>query len=538
MTMRAVLYARVSTDEQGKGYSLPTQLEALRKYAQGKKNVIVGEFSDTHTGTELDRPGLNQVYSFIEKEGADCLIVYEIDRLSREVGNQAIIEMEMAKAGVQIEYVLGQYDNSAEGELMKLIKSGIAQYENRQRVERSRRGKMGRARAGYVICPGARAPFGYDYKSEPHKGWFVINEREAEAVRKMYAWTTQEGLSSYRVAKRLWQENILTRGDYSHVVHKKAGPGAWSPKTVIGMLRNAVYKGVWYYGKTRRTKIKGKTVQLRVPKSEWIAVPVPAIVDEETWDRAQECIANKKLFAKRNAKRHYLLRGLVFCPCGRRRVGMYKTHLKRAYYRCPANESRAWLGRCSYRWSVRQEVLENAVWNTVASFFLNPENLRDEIARRRAEASGQMERKSQRLDEVEIAIAEVNRKMAVLLEQVLSGGFAQSVIDQKKSGLAVERANLVDEAERIKAELVVSAITPEQELKVEEFAMRVGEALGEQTHEEKRRILELIDARVDLLSPTEVKLSGMISDGLIVELSPARRVLGRDHLAGAGVDCR
>jgi site-specific DNA recombinase len=163
MNNRSVLYARVSTEEQTKGYSLPTQLEACRKYAVDKGYSVAGEFTDAHTGTELDRPGLNELYQFLETTKIHSMIVYDIDRLSRQVNNQAIIEMEMAKNGLQIEYVLGGYTDSPEGELMKIIKSGIAQYENRQRTERSRRGKLGKAKAGYVVCPAGRAPFGYDY---------------------------------------------------------------------------------------------------------------------------------------------------------------------------------------------------------------------------------------------------------------------------------------------------------------------------------------------------------------------------------------
>lgn len=69
-----------------------------------------------------------------------------------------------------------------------MIKSAISKYENHQRVERSRRGKQGSARSGYVIATGERAPYGYIYVSEPHKGWLVIDEEEARVVRQIYTW--------------------------------------------------------------------------------------------------------------------------------------------------------------------------------------------------------------------------------------------------------------------------------------------------------------------------------------------------------------
>ena len=127
MTKRCVLYTRVSTDEKGDGYSLQTQLEKCQEYAAEHGYVVAAEFQDKYTGTELDRPGLNALNEFIDGNAVDFLIVYDIDRLSREVSNQAIIEMEMTNAGVEIEYVLGGYTKTPEGELMKLVKAGIAQ---------------------------------------------------------------------------------------------------------------------------------------------------------------------------------------------------------------------------------------------------------------------------------------------------------------------------------------------------------------------------------------------------------------------------
>ena len=71
MMKRAVIYARVSTDEQGQGYSLPTQLESCRKYAAERGYVVAEEFTDMHTGTEIERPGLNDLYRLVAKGGTD-----------------------------------------------------------------------------------------------------------------------------------------------------------------------------------------------------------------------------------------------------------------------------------------------------------------------------------------------------------------------------------------------------------------------------------------------------------------------------------
>ncbi len=87
---------------------LPTQLEACNKYAHEKGCDVIGEFSDDISGAKLDRPGLDKLREMLQSESIDAVIVYDIDRLSRKVAHQVILEEEFAKRGAQVQYVLGQ----------------------------------------------------------------------------------------------------------------------------------------------------------------------------------------------------------------------------------------------------------------------------------------------------------------------------------------------------------------------------------------------------------------------------------------------
>ncbi|MCA9241311.1 MAG: recombinase family protein, partial [Planctomycetales bacterium] len=511
MAKQAIIYARVSTEEQGKGYSLPTQQESCRSYARTRGYEVLAEFTEMYSGTELDRPELNAMYRFLETQSADVLIVHDIDRLAREVGYQAIIETELARAGIKVEYVIGQYAETPEGELLKLIKSGIAQYENRQRTERSRRGKRGRAEAGFVMMPASRAPFGYDYISEKRKGWLVINEAQAEVIQLMFRWLVVDGHSSYAIARMLFEKRVLTKGDISTVVHKKEGPASWSPATVRRILSNPVYKGTWCYGKTRRRRVAGRVKIVHVPESEWVKVDVPAIVDEDTWRQAQDALKRNKQNAKRNTRRNYLLRSMVFCPCGRRWTVVYKSHLKRAYYRCPTNEAEHWRHRCDNRFSIRQERLEQAVWDKVVSFLLQPDLLREEVEHHRAQTEEETQRVTRRLDAIKQASADIDRKLDMLLDEALTGGFSRAIIDNKRIQLADQRLELQKEAERLQESIQAMTFTQEQEVAIAQFADEIKEPLKDLTFENKRRVLELIKLRVDVISRDQVKLSGVIS---------------------------
>lgn len=522
MSKRAIIYARVSTEEQGKGYSLTTQIESCRRYATEQGHTVVAEFTDMYSGTELDRPGLAELYRFVEGHTADLVIVHDIDRLSREVSNQAIIEMELSRAGIKLDYVLGQYADTPEGELLKLVKSGIAQYENRQRVERSRRGKRGRAEAGYVIMPNSRAPFGYDYISEKHKGWLVINEEQAAIVKLIYHWLVDEGISSYAIARRLFDQGILTKGDFSPVVYKKLSPAAWSPSTIRRIISNPVYKGTWYYGKTRSEKVGGKTVKRQAPESEWVGVAVPAIIDEATWRQAQACLKRNKELSKRNTKHEYLLRSLIFCPCGRRWMGRYKKPQGLSYYRCPSNEGEHWRSSCPNRFSIRKEILEHGVWNKITELILQPGHLARAIERHRSHVQADMDRLQQRLAAIDAAIADLDRKTTILLDEILTGTFSRAVINAKKKQLDEQRHDLTAEAERIRDTMTTTSVTPDQEAALMEFVQQIGEALDDLNFERKRRVLEILRTRVDVISRTQVRLSGVLSaEGLTVELTPA-----------------
>lgn len=107
MNKRAVIYARVSTDEQTKGYSLQTQVESCKQYAAERGYILLHIFSEDYSGASLDRPELNNVRDFLANEDVDVVIVYDVDRLARKSIYQALIEEEFMRDGAVIEYVIG-----------------------------------------------------------------------------------------------------------------------------------------------------------------------------------------------------------------------------------------------------------------------------------------------------------------------------------------------------------------------------------------------------------------------------------------------
>ena len=83
MSERAILYTRVSTEEQAKGYSLQTQLERCQDFALQKGYSVVEEVEDRHSGEDLERPGLERLFQIVQEHRIQIVVVYDIDRLSR-----------------------------------------------------------------------------------------------------------------------------------------------------------------------------------------------------------------------------------------------------------------------------------------------------------------------------------------------------------------------------------------------------------------------------------------------------------------------
>ena len=99
MNKKAVIYARVSTSGQKKGYSLDTQIEACKSYAKEKHYLVIDTFQDDYTGASIDRPGLNQLRDLLLRQEISIIIVYDIDRLARKSVYQMLIEEEVKRAG-------------------------------------------------------------------------------------------------------------------------------------------------------------------------------------------------------------------------------------------------------------------------------------------------------------------------------------------------------------------------------------------------------------------------------------------------------
>jgi site-specific DNA recombinase len=116
---RAILYARISTDEQARsGYSLSQQLEALKEYAAREGYEILDEVTDPgKSGATLDRPGLDRVRDLVAAGGVTVVLAQDRDRFAREPAYLWVLREELMEHGCKLRALNDRGDDSPEGML-------------------------------------------------------------------------------------------------------------------------------------------------------------------------------------------------------------------------------------------------------------------------------------------------------------------------------------------------------------------------------------------------------------------------------------
>jgi site-specific DNA recombinase len=380
----AAIYARVSTDKQKKEQTIDSQLDALRNAARDGGYELLEEYvfvDENYSGSRLDRPGLERLRDLASEGAFEAVLVSSPDRLARQYAYQFVVVEELQRAGCEVVFLNHGLGESPEERMLLQIQGVFAEYERALIQERTRRGRLFAARQGRVNW--GHVPYGYRivHKTQSAPQKLVVDETEAEVVRQMYRWLVEEELTSSAIAKRLGERGMPRR--------KGGDPSGWAQSTVSDMLRNAFYKGVGYYNRKKKAdatrpwmqrgykdrragNLSSKTLR---PEEEWISVRVPAIVDPQTWDLAQEQLEKNRQRAQRNNKKHdYLLRGLLVCGrCGRRMMGRWTNSGGR--YVCKFRYLRSAPDGCQGRTMMTEEI-EPVVWEYVKGLLSDGELLK------------------------------------------------------------------------------------------------------------------------------------------------------------------
>jgi len=499
--MKAAVYARVSTEKQGRDQTIDSQLEALRTWAATHGHELKEDhvFVDKgYSGSRLDRPALDRLRDAAREGEFEVVAVYSPDRLARRYAYQILLLEEFRRAGCQVEFVQRPISDDPHDQLLLQIQGAVAEYERAVLAERFRRGKLQKARDGHWTA--GQAPYGYRYvpARDSVPAHLEVDEAEAEVVRMLYRWLIDERMTVRQILKR------LAAGPW----RPRCGKRLWSNCVVHRILSDPVYTGTGYANrnafvvprKPRSTGPRAGTATCRRPRprEEWIPIRVPALIDESTHQSASEQLArNSVLSFRNNTRNEYLLRCLLTCrTCGLAMYGVtaygrpgQKTH---RYYKCHGKDTvaRDRACRCTQT-PAKVEELDAAVWGHVKALLADPGTLaaRFEECARLSEGRAAVLR-------WEAQLQRLGREEQRLVDAYQAGVLELAELKARREQIQGRREVLItqrDQEHRLQTERqTANAIWSD----VEAFCQRVRSRLDEATLGERQRILQLLIERV------------------------------------------
>lgn len=322
---KAALYVRVSTSHQIDKDSLPFQRQELSNYSKYLLGIDDFEiFEDAgYSAKNTDRPSYQEMMTRIRNGEFSHLLVWKIDRISRNLKDFTEMYEELKKYDVTFVSKNEQFDtSSAMGEAMLKIILVFAELERKLTAERVYSIMLSRAEKG--LWNGAPVPLGYSFDEE--KKFPAINEEEAATVRFIFD-TYEKFKSTGEVKHRLESNGIRTKKN-KH----------WTSKTISDIIRNPFYIGTYRYN--YRVSSHGKIK----PESEWVVVEDnhPAIISKEQYEKLN-AIMDSNLHGRgtsRSRTHVHIFTGLISCSkCGknyisssdRSRANGYKPSVYRCY---------------------------------------------------------------------------------------------------------------------------------------------------------------------------------------------------------------
>ena len=512
---RAAIYARVSDKSQDgeDKTSIAEQTGDMEAYCESKGLTITARYQEVGRGWSKKRPEFQRMLSDARKGRFDTIVCWKSDRLSRGMYPAAAL-MEVVEAHqIRIEAVMDAIDMKTFG-----LMAAIGKIELDNFRERSTMGKRGTAKQGRV--PTGGLPYGYRIGDD---GRPEVVEEQAEVVRRIFQLYVHEGMRAFSIAVRLTDEEIPTQ----------TGKLTWLQSRVHHILGNATYTGSWVYGKYRHVSTEDGMKVYDQPRDTWIEIPIPQVIDDETWERAQKLKKQRGIKSKRNTKVLYQLQHLLKCgECGRNfhtraswtttsvrngKAYTYDLTTPRRYYMCNGMQSMRL--RCRERPYIRAEQLEEPIWDEVKWVIQNPDLIVAGIAALDSQEGGGMEEEIAQAEQ-ELRSIQMEEDRAIRL--FVSGKITEAQLD-------IQRRFITERLESARAKLddyrAREASGTEKRRLMEEvlaWAREFGQGLDELAPEERHDYLQMLVEQViiDRNNNVDITLAIPIDDDSSAPDSP------------------
>ena len=419
--MQVALYARVSTTRQAENdLSIPDQLRQMRQWAQRNGHVVVKEYIEPGaSATDDKRPVFQDMVNDATLKGGggapfQAVIVHSLSRFFRDLVMGAMYQRNLLKAGVQLVSITQQTSPDPSGDMQRHIFMLFDEYQSKEIAKHVLRGMQENARQGYFN--GSKAPYGYQTLEAGQTGAhgrmkkkLAILESEASVVRDIFELYVN-GKDSPRIgmkeiAKHLNAKGVPMRGKL------------WRVQSVHRILSTTTYAG-WHVFNQKDSK-----TQRAKDEAEWIKIPVPAIVEQELFDKTsklRKAWSPLQCVPQREASPN-LLMGLLKCGhCGSSMSVITGKSGRYRYYKCNGRMSKGDTA-CPSK-SFPLEKIDKLVLETFQRTVYTQEHIRaiiDEL--RQSLAKNKDPDNQQRLKRLETELKETEAAQSKLFEAVEKG---------------------------------------------------------------------------------------------------------------------
>ncbi len=469
--VRAAGYTRRSDPRQEKNFSLEMQKSKIIAYCKENAAALTEDhlFLDKYTGRVWrERKGLQALLDAARRREFDILIVYKLDRLSRDHIDQIVIIEQLKYYGVTVMSLDPEEhadDDSLSGQIIRMVYAFQAEIERNKIIERCADGRQQRVDNGHILTGGSPL-YGYEWVDgvENRDGHEFIVKKSAYVIKPDIVYTDEEG-NEYTEGKIvIWIFELAEQG-YSlrsiayeltrRGIKTPKGKDIWPKTTVLWILRHPYYKGVVEVFKTQQIFTPGEGYKhSQRPKEQWQLMPaglVPPLVSEALWNTVQRKLSTNKEHSPRKQRNpeETLMRGFVFCGyCGVKMSVCGGTENPRhpiRYYCRTVREQFKDRKKCT-NGVIVVRLVDDPAWEEAVKVILDPEELHQQLAKRQTEDPNKEERET--IDRLLFEIVPNIINLTKTIE-TMQPSPAQEILLERLNILAQQKLDLEDRRDQL-----------------------------------------------------------------------------------------
>ena len=473
--MNCAVYVRVSTEEQAKeGYSLAAQTDKIVEFIKNKGWTYSEVYCDDgYSAAHRRRPALERMLADAAQRQFEAVMVYKIDRLSRNLKDLIEIVEELAKDGAGFKSITELIDTTTpEGRLMFHQFGSFAQYERELISQRTTMGVHKRLKTG--LWPGGCPPYGYDLKD----GRLLLVKSEAKIIKQMFELYLNKQYGVINIARYLNATGIKTKQG------KK-----WKGAVVYHVLTNPTYTGYLIRGGERVTGAH------------------KPIIKEDVFNKVKEVLPTRKAKTRLLVSPN-LFTGFIFCGCGAPMHMIYPGLPNKAKYKYYACSRRITYKDCKTEY-LRADILENSVLEQLKATAEDKPKLREIINRLKAENSKllpSLKTDQQKFNRKITSLTKEKEGLLRWMSQKAAKPYTLNVLNERFEKIELELNDLTHSRWQVDEELKKRLHFGLSSEKVALYLKNAVETFARLDRQEKKRLLSNVVQKIKVNSLEEIHL--------------------------------